>query len=131
MTRLATLALTAALTLAPAHLGAVPASNDAARYLGTLVPKPVDPRAYVKARAARAGWHGREWRCLRTLIALESSWRLHAANPRSSARGLFQVLHQDPNMGLEAQTRIGLRYIAKRHHTPCKALAFHRAEGWY
>lgn len=129
MRRTVIAALTVAGTLVPIQLGTMQTSSDAATYIGTSVPP--NPRSYVRERASRSGWRGREWRCLDALIQLESSWRLHAASKTSTARGLFQVLHQDPHMSLEAQTRIGLLYIRERHSSPCRALAFHHAHGWY
>lgn len=131
------LTLTAALALAlqPIQLGRVAATNDAAHYLGTVktapASAPADPRAYVRDRASRGGWAGNEWRCLDVLIRLESGWRVDADNPHSSAQGLFQMLRQKPGLSLARQTTIGLRYIRHRHDTPCQALSFHRAHGWY
>lgn len=129
--RVSMLVAALALTLHPVRLSeAVTPTNDAAHYIGTITP--TDPRTYVRQRASRdRGWRGSEWTCLRDLIQRESSWRLHAKNPHSSARGLFQMLRQRPNMSLADQTRIGLRYIAHRHHTPCQAIAFHDRHGWY
>lgn len=117
----------------PIRLGEAVATSDAAHYIGQAAPvAKVDPRDYVRERASRSlGWTGQQWACLTELIRRESGWRVNAANRHSSARGLFQVLHQKPGLSLERQTTIGLRYIKHRHHTPCHALAFHTAHGWY
>ena len=50
-------------------------------------------KAQVKAVAAKYGWHtGREWDAIKWLVQKESSWNPRAANPTSSARGLFQKM---------------------------------------
>lgn len=129
----ATIALAAVLSVLPART-AEPVPTDAAHLLPGVVekPKPADPRAIVRERASRdRGWTGREWRCLHELIRRESRWDPNADNPRSTAQGLFQVLRQQPGLSVEKQTTIGIRYIAHRYDTPCRALAFHDRKGWY
>src|SRR5690625_839611 len=50
-------------------------------------------RKQVQAVAAGFGWgSGAEWDALSQIIQRESSWNVNAANPRSSARGLFQKM---------------------------------------
>lgn len=134
----AAVALAAVLSVLPRPT-AEPAPTDAAYPIAQNLdrdlarnPEPADPRAIVRERASRSrGWTGREWTCLRELVHRESRWDPNADNPRSSAQGLFQVLRQRPGLPVEEQARIGLRYIAHRYTTPCRALAFHDANGWY
>jgi hypothetical protein len=76
------------------------------------------------------GWSGKEWLCLHDLWMRESRWDYLAQNPRSSAFGIAQRLGEtsrDPRI----QILRGLRYVAHRHDTPCKALAFHNKRGHY
>ena len=72
----------------------------------------------------------KQYRCLELLWHLESRWDPRANNPKSSAFGIPQMLRLkvlDPYRQID----IGLKYIAKRHKTPCKALAYHKAKGHY
>lgn len=121
--------------LAPTHLGELESAGDAAVPIAAspqarpLIER--DPRAVVKGRASRSGWIGTEWRCLETIIDLESRWDPKAANKHSTARGLFQMLNQKPNLPVEDQARLGLRYVRERYGSPCKALTFHVKHGYY
>ena len=126
-----------ALTLVSTPLGAVEATNDAA-LLVVVEPAsearsltPASPRRVVRERASRSGWKGAQWRCLDAIIYRESRWNPRAANTHSSARGLFQMLKQNPALSVEEQTVRGLRYIKSRYGSPCEALRFHNAHGWY
>lgn len=72
----------------------------------------------------------KQYRCLELLWNSESRWDPRAANPKSSAFGIPQMLRLkvlDPYRQID----IGLKYIAHKHRTPCRALAFHQLEGWY
>lgn len=72
----------------------------------------------------------KQYRCLELLWNRESRWDPRAANPKSSAYGIPQMLRLkvlDPYRQID----IGLKYIAKRHSTPCKALDYHKAKGHY
>lgn len=91
----------------------------------------ITPKHYVKAKASRAGYDRRELSCLFELIQRESSWRIKANNPHSSAYGLFQQLKLKPGASLQKQTRLGLKYIQHRYGTACKALTHHNSKGWY
>ena len=84
-------------------------------------------RAYAQAGW---GWQGKEWLCLHDLWTRESRWDHFAKNPRSSAFGIAQRLgEKDPRPRI--QILKGLRYIAGRYDTPCRALAFHNKHGHY
>ena len=80
--------------------------------------------------SAAYGWTGKEWECLLALWTAESRFDNYArpldekGKPRSSAFGIAQLLgEQDPRP--EYQILRGLKYISKRHSTPCKAYRFH------
>jgi hypothetical protein len=72
----------------------------------------------------------KEYRCLELLWHRESRWDPRADNPKSSAFGIPQMLRLkvlDPYRQID----IGLKYISKRHSTPCKALDYHNKKGHY
>ena len=72
----------------------------------------------------------KQYRCLELLWNSESRWDPRANNPKSSAFGIPQMLRLkvlDPYRQID----MGLKYIAHKHQTPCKALAFHQSRGWY
>ena len=71
-----------------------------------------------------------EYLCLEKLWYLESRWNPRAANKSSTAYGIPQLLKlktNDPYKQIDA----GLKYIAHRYGTPCKALTFHKKHGYY
>ena len=74
--------------------------------------------------------NAKQYRCLEILWNKESKWDPRADNPKSSAYGIPQLLKlkvHDPFVQID----LGLKYIAHKHRTPCKALAFHNERGWY
>jgi hypothetical protein len=74
--------------------------------------------------------NAKQYRCLETLWNKESRWDPRADNPKSSAYGIPQLLKlkvHDPFIQID----LGLKYIAHKHRTPCRALAFHNERGWY
>jgi hypothetical protein len=86
--------------------------------------------------SAGFGWQGREWECLLSLWTSESRFDHYAypkdknGKPRSSAFGIAQLLREkDPRP--EYQILRGLKYISKRHTTPCKAHKFHLRNNYY
>ncbi|RZT87455.1 hypothetical protein EV383_4379 [Pseudonocardia sediminis] len=91
----------------------------------------------VKQVAARfGGWDkGPQWdNGIFPLVAKESSWDPGAANPTTSARGLFQKmtsLYGPVEPTPAGQANWGLGYIRQRYGDPVKAWAFHRARGFY
>lgn len=97
---------------------------------------PMSAREYVALASYGYGWDARQWKCLDALIDAESHWSLHAKNPTSSASGLFQMLDSPSGKvfrryKVKDQARIGVRYVAARYATPCKALAHERRVGWF
>lgn len=93
----------------------------------------------VRAVANSFGWGGGpQWDALARLIQKESSWNPTAANPRSSAYGLFQFLDStwagqggSKSSNPSYQATLGLRYIKSRYRDPLGALAFHNRNNWY
>ena len=89
----------------------------------------------VRLVANRYGWgSGQQWADLVELVQKESSWDTKAANPTSSARGLFQKMtsiHGPVERTAFGQAEWGLDYIKDRYGSPSAALRFHRANNWY
>ena len=74
--------------------------------------------------------NSRQYLCLEQLWMLESKWNPRANNKRSTAYGIPQLLKlkiKDPYLQIDA----GLKYIAHRYGTPCKAMAYHKKHGHY
>lgn len=91
-------------------------------------------RTVQNIAARNYGWSGGEWNALRELVHRESSWNPSAANPSSSARGLFQKMtsiHGPVEGSIAGQAKWGLNYIRRRYGSPSRALAFHNRNGWY
>jgi SLT domain-containing protein len=92
----------------------------------------------------RYGWGTDQWPALDRLVHKESSWNPAAANPTSTARGLFQFLkstwagyisnrggppYWSQDVGIQAKG--GLSYIKERYGSPQRALDFHLGHNWY
>lgn len=93
------------------------------------------PKQQVRGVAEHYGWSkGNQWASLNELIRRESSWNPNAANPRSSARGLFQKmtsLHGPIEATADGQAKWGLNYIKERYGNPQNAINFHDRNGHY
>lgn len=87
---------------------------------------------------AVAKWGEGQWAAMDALMMKESGYNHLAKNPRSTAFGMFQFLDStwksygcakssDPRQQIEC----GIRYIESRYGSPAKALAFHKANGYY
>jgi hypothetical protein len=74
-------------------------------------------RAYAQAGW---GWDGREWECLKYLWSSESRFDHYADNPESTAFGIAQRLGER-SKNPRIQILKGLRYVAHRYDTPCRA----------
>jgi hypothetical protein len=74
--------------------------------------------------------NAKEYRCLEILWMRESKWDPRADNPKSSAYGIPQLLKMK-ELDPFKQIDLGLKYISKRHNTPCKALDYHNRKGHY
>ncbi|HEX4654523.1 MAG TPA: hypothetical protein VH274_02150 [Mycobacteriales bacterium] len=101
---------------------------------------PYYARKLGRRMARDHGWRSdRQWHCLRRLWNMESSWRVHADNPSSSAYGIPQALpgrkmssaggHWRRNAG--TQIRWGIRYVNSRYDAPCAAMRHKQRHGWY
>lgn len=89
----------------------------------------------VKNVASSYGWgSGANWNAISWIIGRESGWNPKAANPSSSARGLFQKMtsiHGPVESTVEGQARWGLNYIKDRYKNPVGAMAAWKRKGWY
>jgi hypothetical protein len=74
--------------------------------------------------------NSKQYRCLELLWNRESRWDPRADNPKSSAFGIPQLLKMK-ELDPFKQIDLGLKYISKRHSTPCKALDYHNRKGHY
>ena len=75
-------------------------------------------------------YDAKQYRCLEVLWNRESRWDPRAANPKSSAYGIPQLLKMrelDPFKQID----LGLKYIAHKHSNPCRALDYHNKRGFY
>ena len=86
------------------------------------------------------GWRSdRQWHCLRRLWNMESSWRVHADNPSSSAYGIPQAMPGSKmssagshwRRNAQTQIRWGIRYVNGRYNAPCGAMRHKERHGWY
>jgi hypothetical protein len=69
--------------------------------------------------------------CLDEIVWKESRWNYKAKNPKSSAFGLFQILKSKDKDPIK-QIDKGLIYLNHRYEgNACKALAHHKAKGWW
>jgi hypothetical protein len=86
--------------------------------------------------SAGFGWQGREWECLLSLWTRESRFDNYAypkgkdGKPRSSAYGIAQLLGEKDRRP-EYQILRGLKYISKRHSSPCRAYNFFLKHNYY
>ncbi|MBP2370218.1 hypothetical protein [Pseudonocardia parietis] len=89
----------------------------------------------VRAIANSFGWgSGPEWDALSWIIHHESGWDPNAANPTSSARGLFQKMtsiHGPVEPTASGQAQWGLNYIRGRYGSPTAAKRFWEANNHY
>lgn len=116
----------------PAVIAAEPKPAGFDAVAGVAPPaKPLSVRAYVQARASRAGWTAREWRSLAEIIHRESRWNVSADNDASSAYGLFQILGLPTGTPMRVQVEHGIRYIKSRYGRPTVALDHWNRKGWY
>src|SRR5699024_7832155 len=89
----------------------------------------------VRSVAMLHGWgFGSEWNALDELIRRESTWNPAAANPTTTARGLFQKMtsiHGPLESTVFGQAKWGLDYIKDRYGSPSAALRFHDRNNHY
>src|SRR5699024_7988342 len=94
-----------------------------------------DVQAAVQTVAGKYGWGaGAQWNALSNVHSRQSSWNPNAANPRSTARGLFQKM-TSLDVAIEStapsQAKWGLKYIKHRYGSPASALYFHNRHNHY
>lgn len=116
----------------PAMAAAV-ATQLEANCIDTSIWTPAMAKAYAKSlmKWEYPNWNKSEWRALAKLWGKESGWRHEAANPKSTAYGIAQVLKTKPGTPAPRQIERGLVYIEHRYKKPSKAWAHWRAKGWY
>lgn len=89
----------------------------------------------VRAVAKSYGWDkGAQWDAIDYIVSRESSWNPNAANPNSSARGLFQKMtsiHGPVESTPTGQAKWGLAYIRGRYGDPLGAKNFWDSHGSY
>lgn len=100
-----------------------------------------DPIQNMLSTSGSKAFGPNEVPALLQIVKKESGFNPQAANPTSSARGLFQFLSSTgKEYGLpsdasqaptEAQIAAGIQYIKSRYGSPSKALQFHNEKGWY
>lgn len=97
--------------------------------------KDAGTKAQVRTVATGFGWgFGKQWDAINWLVNKESGWDPKAANPRSSARGLFQKMtsvHGPVEKTAGGQANWGLNYVKGRYGTPVGAMNFHKRKGYY
>jgi hypothetical protein len=76
-------------------------------------------------------WGRGEWSALSKLWGKESAWNHEAANPKSSAYGIAQILRTKPGTPAPVQIDKGLSYIKHRYDKPSVAWSHWRKHGWY
>lgn len=97
------------------------------------------PKAIARSMAAARGWGADQFSCLDKLWTKESSWRVNADNPSSSAYGIPQALPgskmasigSDWRTNAATQIAWGLGYISERYGSPCSAWGHSVAVNWY
>lgn len=90
-------------------------------------------KAAVRKLAEQYGWSD-QWGDIDWLVNKESGWNPKAANPSSSARGLFQKMtsiHGPVEDTVEGQARWGFDYIKNRYNDPRGARSFWERNNWY
>ena len=119
-----------------------PVTTPAARASADYSPNVQRARRWLRPRIKNR----RQWRCLYRLWANESGWRVHAGNV-NRAYGIPQAfpgakmaaaerpkrgpLWDDWRHDALVQVSWGIRYVRGRYGTPCAALRFQSARGWY
>jgi hypothetical protein len=130
------------LALAGALLWLTPAQAAAPLYHRTVqiqeIATPHKSRIFARNVLAKYDFSPRQFACLRSLWENESNWRHNIRNTfpvyqngkALHAYGIAQLLGETSH-DYRVQIYRGIRYIKKRHSTPCQALAFQDRHGWY
>ncbi len=92
----------------------------------SIVPTKSDLKSYTRSLLSLE-----EYKCVSSLWGRESAWNYLADNPDSSAFGIPQILGLTTTNPY-TQIHKGLEYLEHRYsNSACKALAFHKRNGWY
>lgn len=92
----------------------------------SIVPTKSDLKSYTRSLLPKE-----EYKCIARLWGKESAWNHLADNPNSSAFGIPQILGLTTTNPY-TQIHKGLIYLEHRYsNSACKALAFHKRNGWY
>jgi len=81
----------------------------------------------------------KQFQCLNKLLTAESRWNVLSKNPKSTAKGIGQLLDGTrKNLGMEPSKKDGtaqlvatLSYIHRRHVNPCNAWRFFSKNRYY
>lgn len=101
---------------------------------------PDGARAYAKEQVLNKYlWSEKQYNCLNKLWTKESNWRYQARNKISGAHGIAQalpatkmeIIGMDWRTNPITQIEWGLKYIAERYDTPCKAYYKFRVSNYY
>lgn len=101
---------------------------------------PDGARAYAKEQVLnKYMWSEKQYNCLNKLWTKESNWRYQARNKISGAHGIAQalpatkmeIIGMDWRTNPITQIEWGLKYIAERYDTPCKAYYKFRVSNFY
>ncbi len=92
-----------------------------------------------QAQAAKRGWTGKQWVCLKKLWYRESGWSIRSGNPDKGSFGIPQALPgrkmasagSDWRTNAATQIKWGLGYIKGRYGSPCGAFAHWQSRNWY
>ena len=106
-------------------VGAKPATPQEVKVVNQIV-RVDEPHPKVLAKRLLTK---KQFQCLDKLLIRESQWTVTSKNPKSSAKGIGQLLDATRrNLGMEPKKKDGtaqlvatLSYIHRRHVNPCNA----------
>ena len=81
--------------------------------------------------AYERGWSSNDFNCVKNLWTKESNWRWKAANKKSSAYGIPQILGLSKDLTPKQQIIRGYDYIVHRYKSPCTAWSFWQRNYYY
>lgn len=116
-------------------VGAKPATPQEVKVVNQIV-RVDEPHPKVLAKRLLTK---KQFQCLDKLLIRESQWTVTSKNPKSSAKGIGQLLDATRrNLGMEPKKKDGtaqlvatLSYIHRRHLNPCGAWKFFQANRYY
>lgn len=87
-------------------------------------------RAVLKNQSSRS-LSKAEVKCALEIAYRESRYNPGSVNRTSGARGVYQLLHGQPQWDLKKQVQMATKYMKHRYGTWCKAYAFHIRNDWW